>query len=246
MSFKKTVDKAIKICDEEEKWITIKGSHVKIDGEGNIIEGNENLKQKLKNKSKAGNKSEKSKKEKVNENSEVKKFGEKEMKMVGEALYNSGVSRNVKVGLSQLLDVDEDDEGNINKALNKIQSYASENGKKVTMSSVLGAVDRLQDELDGAKYYKGKIKKDDERWNNNKDEVINKVNEKLEKYGLSGIKLNESESKSQGGGHYRVVMNFKPKRVGGSIAKSEKVIMNVKISNRRKSVYAYVDEFEEM
>ena len=49
----KSLDKALRMLDEEEKgtWITIRGSHVYIDEDGNILKGNENLKQKLKNKS---------------------------------------------------------------------------------------------------------------------------------------------------------------------------------------------------
>lgn len=42
---KSTIDKAIRNCDEEgEQWITMKGSHVKIDGEGNAVAGNEKVK----------------------------------------------------------------------------------------------------------------------------------------------------------------------------------------------------------
>ena len=42
---KTAVDKAIRNCDEEgERWITMRGSHVKIDGEGNAVAGNEKVK----------------------------------------------------------------------------------------------------------------------------------------------------------------------------------------------------------
>lgn len=42
---KTAVDKAIRNCDEEgERWITMKGSHIKIDGEGNAVVGNEKVK----------------------------------------------------------------------------------------------------------------------------------------------------------------------------------------------------------
>lgn len=45
-------DKAIRSCDaDEEKWITVKGSHVKIDGEGNPIVGNSNVIEAMKKKS---------------------------------------------------------------------------------------------------------------------------------------------------------------------------------------------------
>ena len=44
--FTKNLDKAIKIADtdkNEERWITVRGSHVKIDGQGNPIVGNSKL-----------------------------------------------------------------------------------------------------------------------------------------------------------------------------------------------------------
>lgn len=40
-----TLDKAIRNCDAEgERWITMRGSHVKIDGKGNAVAGNEKVK----------------------------------------------------------------------------------------------------------------------------------------------------------------------------------------------------------
>lgn len=41
----KSLDKAIRNCDAgEERWITMNGSHIKIDGEGNAVAGNEKVK----------------------------------------------------------------------------------------------------------------------------------------------------------------------------------------------------------
>lgn len=41
----KTIDKAIRSCDAEgERWITMRGSHVKVDGKGNAVAGNEKVK----------------------------------------------------------------------------------------------------------------------------------------------------------------------------------------------------------
>ena len=56
-----TLDKAISNCDaENERWITMNGSHVKIDGEGNAVAGNEKVKGIInKGKSGEGNKAEK-------------------------------------------------------------------------------------------------------------------------------------------------------------------------------------------
>lgn len=54
------LDKAIKTCDAEgEKWITMRGSHVKIDGEGNAIAGNAKVKNIINN-GKAGSSKESS------------------------------------------------------------------------------------------------------------------------------------------------------------------------------------------
>ena len=54
------LDKAIKTCDAEgEKWITMSGSHVKIDGEGNAVAGNAKVKNIINN-GKAGSSKESS------------------------------------------------------------------------------------------------------------------------------------------------------------------------------------------
>lgn len=54
------LDKAIKTCDAEgEKWITMRGSHVKIDGEGNAVAGNAKVKNIINN-GKAGSSKESS------------------------------------------------------------------------------------------------------------------------------------------------------------------------------------------
>lgn len=53
--FKRTIDRAIRITDEgEERWITVRGSHIKIDGEGNPVAGNPKLIAAMKGKKSAG------------------------------------------------------------------------------------------------------------------------------------------------------------------------------------------------
>lgn len=53
--FKRTIDRAIRIADEgEERWITVRGSHIKIDGEGNPVAGNPKLIAAMKGKKSGG------------------------------------------------------------------------------------------------------------------------------------------------------------------------------------------------
>lgn len=95
-----TLNRAIRICDaENERWITMNGSHVKIDGEGNAVAGNEKVKSIVnsKKKSETAGKSEKkqaeeSKKETYKSYSDFKKnSGAKDLiQFVDEVAFDAG------------------------------------------------------------------------------------------------------------------------------------------------------------
>lgn len=94
------VDRAIRTADDEnERWITMNGSHVKIDGEGNAIAGNEKVKSIInsKKKSETAGKSEKkqaegSKKETYKSYSDFKKNSGAEdlLQFVDEVAFDAG------------------------------------------------------------------------------------------------------------------------------------------------------------
>ena len=96
----KAIDKAIRTCDDEnERWITMNGSHVKIDGEGNAVAGNEKVKSIInsKKKSETAGKSEKkqaegSKKKTYKSYSDFKKNSGAEdlLQFVDEVAFDAG------------------------------------------------------------------------------------------------------------------------------------------------------------
>ena len=95
-----SLDKALRTCDaENERWITMNGSHVKIDGEGNAVAGNEKVKSIInsKKKSETAGKSEKkqaegSKKETYKSYSDFKKNSGAEdlLQFVDEVAFDAG------------------------------------------------------------------------------------------------------------------------------------------------------------
>lgn len=95
-----SLDRAIRNCDaENERWITMNGSHVKIDGEGNAVAGNEKVKSIInsKKKSETAGKSEKkqaegSKKETYKSYSDFKKNSGAEdlLQFVDEVAFDAG------------------------------------------------------------------------------------------------------------------------------------------------------------